>query len=136
MAMRDEVEHVDLPRPTNVPTLLLTGVCGAGKATIAAEIDDTLTGFGIPHAAVNLDALTWQWPVTSAWNDDLMFENLAAIWPNYSARGATRLVLASELRDASDLDRCRAAVPGAEITVCRLVAPQEMTIELLRERMP
>ncbi len=62
-----------------VPTLVLTGTVGAGKSIVAAEINDTLAGFKIPNAAIDLDALVWQWPSTSKWNNDLMFENLASL---------------------------------------------------------
>jgi hypothetical protein len=119
-----------------VPTLLITGTVSVGKSTIAAEINDTLAALQIPNAAVDLDALTWQWPPSSAWNNDLMFENLAALWPNYQARGATHLVLARVLEDATELDRYRAAVPGAEITICRLVATTDTRIARTLGRMP
>lgn len=65
-----------------------------------------------------------------------MFENLAALWPNYVARGVTHLVLARVLEDRADLDRYRAAIPGADITVCRLVAPEADRIARLLGRMP
>ena len=62
---------------------------------------------------------------TSAWNNDLMFENLASLWPNYRAHGATHLILARVLEDGGELARYRAAVPGAQITVCRLAWRQK-----------
>ena len=107
-----------------------------GKSTVAAEINDQLAALGIPNAAIDLDALVWQWPSTSAWNSDLMFENLASLWPNYQAHGATHLILARVLEDRADLDRFRAAVPGADITVCRLIAPEAIRNERLVTRMP
>lgn len=45
-----------------VPTLLITGTVGAGKSTVAAEINDVLAELKVPNAAVDLDALVWQWP--------------------------------------------------------------------------
>jgi predicted kinase len=119
-----------------VPTLLISGTVAAGKSTIAAEINDTLAALEIPNAAVDLDALVWQWPSSSEWNSDLMFENLAALWPNYQAHGVTHLVLAGVLEDAADLEHHRVAVPGAQISVCRLTAPQATRIDRLRQRMP
>jgi hypothetical protein len=65
-----------------------------------------------------------------------MFENLAAIWPNYLARGTTHLVLARVLQRRSDLERYRDAVPGAEIVVCRLVASEPVRRQRLLRRMP
>jgi hypothetical protein len=93
--------------PVPVPTLLISGTVAAGKSTVAAELNDTLAALKIPNAAVDLDALVWQWPSSSQWNSDLMFENLAVLWPNYQARGVTHLVLACVLEDAADLDRYR-----------------------------
>lgn len=103
---------------------------------MAAEVNDVLAALKVPNAAVDLDALVWQWPSTSAWNTDLMFENLASLWPNYRAHGATHLVLARVLEDGGELARYRAAVPGAQITVCRLVSPEATRVERLLERMP
>jgi len=119
-----------------VPTLIITGTCGVGKSTIAAEINDALAEVEVPNAALDLDALAWQWPSTSVFNGDLVFENLAVMWPNYEAHGATRLVLARVVEDRTELDRYRAAIPGAEIIVCRLVAPHALRVGRLRARMP
>jgi predicted kinase len=126
----------DSPGLMRVQTLLITGTVAAGKSTVAAEINDALAAVKVPNAAVDLDALIWQWPSSSEWNNDLMFENLAALWPNYLSRGATHLVLARVLEDAAELDRYRIAVPGAEITVCRLVAPEADRVARLLGRMP
>jgi hypothetical protein len=119
-----------------VPTLLITGSAGVGKSTVAAEINEQLAARKVPNAAIDLDALVWQWPSTTSWNDDLMFENLASIWPNYQAHGATHLILARVQKDRAELDRYRSAVPGSEISVCRLVAPEAVRIERLHGRMP
>lgn len=120
----------------SVPTLLISGTTGVGKSTVAAEINDQLAARKVPSAAINLVALVWQWPSTSPWNVDLMFGNLASIWPNYQCHGATHLVLARVQKDRAELDRYRVAIPGAEITVCRLVAPEAIRVERLHGRMP
>jgi len=119
-----------------VPVLLLTGTVGAGKTTIAMEINDALAEREVPNAAIDLDALTMQWPPSSRWNADLMFENLAALWPVYRAHGVTHVVLAHVLEDGSDLERYRAAIPGAHITVCRLVASDGVLRSRITNRMP
>lgn len=128
----DRIRRADQDR---VPTLLLTGTVGAGKSTIGGEISDVLAERQVPNAFVDLDALIWQWPPSSKWNNDLLFENLASLWPNYLAHGTTHLVLARVLEDETDLVRYRDAVPGAAITVCRLVADEEQRLERLRRRM-
>lgn len=120
----------------SVPTLLITGTVGVGKSTVATEISDVLAALEVPNAAVDLDALVCQWPPSSEWNNDLLFENLASLWPNYRAHGVTHLILARVLEDRAELARYRAAVPGAEITVCRLVAPEAIRVRRLLSRMP
>jgi len=119
-----------------IPTLFLSGSCGAGKSTIVAEIYDALAGADIANASVDLDALTWKWPMDTPFNRELKFKQLAAMWPNYLAHGATRLVLAGVLQERGELVRYQAAIPGADITVCRLTAPRALRIARLRERMP
>ena len=120
----------------NVPTILITGTVGVGKSTVADEIHLTLAELEIPNVAIDLDALICQWPPSSRWNNELMFESLAALWPVYAAHGATHLVLARVFEDPADLDGYRASVPGAEITICRLLAPEDTRVERLRRRMP
>ena len=118
-----------------VPTLLISGTVGVGKSTVAAKLNDILAELEVPNAAVDLDALIAQWPPTSEWNSDLLFENLASIWPNYQAHGATHLILARVLEDRGELERYRTAVPDAAITVCRLTAPEPVRLRRLRGRM-
>lgn len=91
-------------RVTVVQVLLLSGTCGAGKSTVAAEINDILAELAVPNAALDLDALAWQWPSTSTWNDDLMFENLAAVGPTSRLEGSsTSFLLAWLKRDPTCL---------------------------------
>ena len=119
-----------------VRLLLLTGTVGVGKSTVAAAINDELAERRIPNAAVDLDALVWQWPPDSPWNHRLMLDNLFAIWPNFVARGVTHLVLARVLEDRAELDDYRQVIPDAEVTVCRLVADEELRVSRLLGRMP
>jgi len=119
-----------------VPVLLLSGTVGAGKTTLAWEISDVLSSRSIPHAALDGDGLRASWPVTSRWNEDLLFESIAALWPVQQAHGATRLVIAMVVEGPADLDRYRAAIPGAAITLCRVVAPHDVRVHRLRGRMP
>lgn len=115
--------------------ILLTGTCGAGKTAVAAELNDLLAELAIPNAALDLDSLTWQWPPDSKWNDDLMFESLAALWPGLERRGVEHLVLARVLEKRADLGRYEAAIGRAEISVCRLRAPAALRAARLRDRM-
>jgi adenylylsulfate kinase-like enzyme len=108
-----------------VPVLLITGPVGVGKSSVLGEITEILEGAGVSFAAVDLDALSWCYP--SPPGDDrfrsgLALRNLAAIWRNFRAAGAERLVLARVIESRDELARYRKAIPGAGIVVVRLAA--------------
>ena len=65
----------------------------------------------------------------------LTSENLAAVWSNLRAAGAPRLVLAMvALYPEDERPFIRTAVPGAEITVVRLLASEEGLLERVGKR--
>jgi hypothetical protein len=112
----------------DVAVLVLSGSMGAGKTTVLGEASDLLLAAGVPHAAIDLDALS-----IGHFPGDLSMRNLAAVWSNYAAVGMTRLLLAD-----ADPDRARIAqaVPGARIVVCRLRASIETMQQRVRAREP
>ena len=122
--------------PPPVPLLIISGSLGTGKTTVLNEATDLLTEAGIPHAAIDLDALAVMHPRLEPHGVGLLFANLASIWPNYAAAGAERLIVARVVEERAELERYRAAVPGAEIVVCRLTAPVSLMHERLRVREP
>ncbi len=52
----------------------------------------------------------------------LAMKNLAAVWINFQGAGAERLILADVVESRDDLERYRAAVPGAKMLVVGLQA--------------
>ena len=122
--------------PKTVPLLIISGSMGAGKTTVLSEASDLLAQAGIAHAAIDLDWLTVMHPQQDAYGQHLAIANLAAIWPNYVAAGAERLIVARVVEYEHELDLYRAAVPGARIVVCRLTAPLTLMHERLRVREP
>ena len=115
-----------------VPVLLVTGPVGAGKTSVIEEIFDQLAARGVAHAVVDVDAVAMCWPSGAGdrFNQRMAIRNLAAVWRNYAAGGADRLVLARVLESRAELEDYRAAIPGADIRVCRLAA----SLPALRER--
>lgn len=45
--------------PVDLRAVLVTGVFGSGKSSIAEEIADLLEGAGLPYALLDLDFLMW-----------------------------------------------------------------------------
>lgn len=85
--------------------VLLTGVYGVGKSTIAAEMADLLEEADVPYAALDLDWLTW----CNAGDGDrarehaMLLRNLGAVVANYRAAGARYFVLARWIHDGAEL---------------------------------
>lgn len=107
-----------------IPVLVVTGPVGIGKTTTAGDISALLADAEIPHACVDVDALRDAWPAPSGdrFNTALGLKNLAAIWRNFQAAGAERVILADVVEQRGDLDGYRAAIPGAVVTLVRLRA--------------
>jgi dephospho-CoA kinase len=115
--------------------IIITGSMGAGKTTVLAEASDLLTKHGVAHAAIDLDALSVS-HLPGASPADLGYANLGAVWTNYAAAGAARVLVAAALESRAELTRMKAVIPDAEIIVCRLRAPLETMKERVRLREP
>ena len=121
------------------PVLLLTGPIGVGKSAVLHEADALLVHASVSHATVVMEEIARCWPVPPeepVQRIAHMYRNLAALWSNYAARGAGRLLLEMLVEDRSELWRLAEAIPGAEITLVRLHAPLELIEERVRCREP
>jgi DUF1009 family protein len=81
--------------------VLIAGVYGTGKSSVAAEIAETLERRGVSYAAIDLDWLTW-FDVPGMDRDaatEVYLANVASVAGNLRAAGVRHLVLAVAVRD-------------------------------------
>jgi hypothetical protein len=104
--------------------VLLTGVYGSGKSSVAKEIAYVLERRGEPYALLDLDYLSWAGDGTSdrAGEFGLMLQNLAAVAGNYRRAGIRLFVLAYFVRDRGEVQRIMEAL-GLPLRVARLTVP-------------
>jgi hypothetical protein len=111
--------------------ILITGVFGAGKSSVAEEIADLLETSGPSYAAIDLDWLCWS-NARGADHDEheILARNLTAVTGNYREAGVERFVLAGSVADAVTLEAVRAAM-AVPVLVVRLTAP----LAIIEERL-
>jgi hypothetical protein len=114
--------------------LIITGSMGSGKTSVMAEASDILAARGIPHAAIDLDALGTVHLAPRADRGDVVDRNLRCVWENYAALGVSRLLLARAMETRQELEGCCAAVGAAKAIVCRLTAGKETMEQRIRMR--
>jgi adenylylsulfate kinase len=104
--------------------VLLTGVYGSGKSSVAKEIAYLLEQRGEPYALLDLDYLSWGGTGTGDRADEfgLLLQNLAAVAANYRRAGIRLFVLAYFVRSPSEVADVRDAL-GLPLRVVRLEVP-------------
>jgi len=87
-------------RLLNGEGVLITGVYGSGKSSVAAEVAYHLEQRGEPYALLDLDYLGWgSSPGGDQWTEfDMMLRNLAAVGSNYREAGIGLFVVAYFVR--------------------------------------
>lgn len=113
-----------------VPLLIVTGPVGVGKTSVGYAISESFDSASVAHAFVDVDGLTrfFPRPEDDPYATSLATKNLAAVWSNFQAAGATCLIVADVIESCDDLDRIRSAVDGAAILLVRLFA-SDLTLE-------
>jgi dephospho-CoA kinase len=122
---------------------VITGSMGAGKTTLLGEASDLLVARGIPHAAIDADALdTVRLPGPTGDPDvrfrqrGVRYQNLRAIWANSAAAGVERVLLAEAVEQRDELDALVEAVGARRVVVCRLHAALATMQARVRSREP
>lgn len=106
--------------------MLITGVYGSGKSSVAEEMAAMLEERDAPYALLDLDFLAWfdTGGEGGPTEHRMMLRNLAAVVGNYLAVGVRFFVLAYAVRDGTVLDGIRATLP-MPLKVVRLTVPLE-----------
>ena len=107
-----------------VEGVLLTGVYGSGKSSVAEEIAYLLEQRGERYALLDLDYLSWAGTGADdrAGEFGLMLQNLGAVAANYRRAGIGLFVLAYFVRSPGELQAVR-EVLGLPLRVARLTVP-------------
>jgi energy-coupling factor transporter ATP-binding protein EcfA2 len=111
-------------RSVDQEAVLITGVYGSGKSSVAQEIAHLLEEQNAPYALLDLDFLGWfdtGGGGRPTWYG-VMLLNLAALVENYSAVGVRFFVLAGAIRDGAELEDLEAELP-MPLRVVRLSVP-------------
>jgi hypothetical protein len=112
--------------------VLITGVYGSGKSSVAEEMTAVLEEHDAPYALLDLDFLAWFDTGSEGGPTEhlMMLRNLAALVSNYLDVGIRFFVLAKALRDRAELEDLRAGLP-MPLKVVRLTVPLEEIEERL-----
>ncbi len=101
---------------------LITGTTGVGKSTIGFRFFMSCLSAGLTVGYVDLGQLGFLQPAdaTDQDNQRLKAGNLAAIWRNYRATGATHLVVSGSITSQADLQLYLDSLPATEVDLVRL----------------
>ena len=122
--------------PEKIPVMLITGPVGVGKTTVASEVSELLERADVAHGFVDIDALRWCYPAQpeDRFRTKLAMKNLTTVWANFHEFGARSLILSDVIESRNELERYRAAIPGADILVIRLHASLNTLAERVKQR--
>jgi predicted ABC-type ATPase len=103
---------------------LITGPAGVGKSTIGFRFYMRCLSAGLTAGYVDLSQIGFLEPPAAddPGNQRLKARNLAAIWRNYRAAGATHLVATGMIASRADLQLYAGELTGTDITLIRLLA--------------
>jgi hypothetical protein len=113
--------------------LVLCGLYGTGKSSVAEEIAVRFEHDGTPFAAIDMDWLSWFGvdDVDPHTDRTVFMANLSAMVANYLGVGVRRFVMAGALADQERADALRAALPFPT-RIVELRAPWDVIERRLR----
>ncbi len=105
----------------DIEILILHGPPAAGKTSLAATMAAQLRQKDVKHAVIDMDYLAKIYPRSLI---DIMYTNLASIWPNYENLGNIKIIIPTYLQKG-ELEIVMSAAPAKKTVVCEVTAPIE-----------
>jgi hypothetical protein len=103
--------------------VLITGLFGTGKSSVAIEMADVLEKRVRPDAVVDLDWLCWGWAGGAEGSENrMMLANLVPVVANYLEAGVRYFIFARGIRTAAELESLRSAL-SMPLEVVELIVP-------------
>jgi chloramphenicol 3-O-phosphotransferase len=106
--------------------IVITGPVGSGKSTSAWALHDMLAEERITTALIDMDYLRCAWPQVSVWNQQLGYDNFAAIAINHQAIGVRCFIVADVVETLEQRFDYANAVPGSRVIIVRLNVPLDV----------
>lgn len=116
--------------------LVVNGTVGAGKTTVAEVVADLLRERGVPYGWVDVDGLRRAYPTEpdDPFGQAVALDHLAAMAGVFARRGYRHVVLAEVIERRADRELFERAFDGAELTVVRLTAPENLRLARIAGR--
>jgi cellulose biosynthesis protein BcsQ len=105
----------------DLKVLILHGPPAAGKTSLAATLAAFLRKKEVKHAVIDMDYLAKIYPRDLI---DIMYINLASIWPNYVNLGDIKIIIPTYLQKG-ELEIVMNAAPAKKTIACEVTAPME-----------
>ena len=102
--------------------VVVTGLYGAGKSSLVAEMAERLERANLSYGAIDVDWLSWYHLPDAAPDTELRSSNVAYVVDRYLAAGAQRLLLAHAASVDADVEALRRLIP-CPVRVVRLDVP-------------
>ncbi|MDP9299970.1 MAG: AAA family ATPase [Actinomycetota bacterium] len=103
--------------------VLITGLFGTGKSSVAIEMADRLEKHDLPYAVIDLDWLCWGWAGGAEGSEHrMMLANLVPIVANYLGAGVRYFIFARSIRTPPELASLR-SVLSMPLKVVELTVP-------------
>lgn len=115
-----------------ISVVVVTGPVGVGKTAVTWEMAEVLDERGVNYLRFDADAVHYRpHPPDDRFGEQAMLQVLEYTWRLLRSE---RVILPKVVETRAWIDRYRAVIPDAEVTVVRLTAPRELVADRVRER--